>query len=50
MGEKAGRRWSIAYLNVTEPPADLVAKYGPVVTELDLSYNRISYPLLFVPQ
>ncbi|KAK7101350.1 leucine-rich melanocyte differentiation-associated protein-like [Littorina saxatilis] len=38
----AGRRWSLAYLDVTEPPPDLSQKYGAVITELDLSHNKVS--------
>ncbi|KAL8571657.1 hypothetical protein ACOMHN_046341 [Nucella lapillus] len=41
-GKAAGKRWSLAYLNVTEPPPGLAEKYGNVITELDLSYNKIS--------
>lgn len=32
----------MAYLDVEGPPSDLAQKYGSHITELDLSYNRIS--------
>ncbi|XP_076438972.1 leucine-rich melanocyte differentiation-associated protein-like [Babylonia areolata] len=40
-GERRGQRWSLAYQNITELPQGLAEKYGAVITELDLSHNKI---------
>lgn len=37
-----GKRLSLAYKGIREMPDSLVAQYGPVVEEIDLTYNKIS--------
>ncbi|XP_071098796.1 leucine-rich melanocyte differentiation-associated protein-like [Haliotis cracherodii] len=36
------RRWTLAYLDLVEVPFDLAEKYGGLIEELDLSYNRVT--------
>ncbi|XP_046546782.1 leucine-rich melanocyte differentiation-associated protein-like [Haliotis rubra] len=36
------RRWTLAYLDLVEVPFDLAEKYGGMIEELDLSYNRVT--------
>lgn len=41
----SGRRWSLAYMDVTEPPSEFIVHQGQTINQLDLSNNRISYPI-----
>ncbi|XP_025080869.1 leucine-rich melanocyte differentiation-associated protein-like isoform X1 [Pomacea canaliculata] len=38
----SGRRWSLAYMDVTEPPSEFIVHQGQTINQLDLSNNRIS--------